>query len=52
MKKVTLLLVMFALTVNIAMAQSGEVQNAFTFNRQAQGSIELAENPKLRIRTC
>ncbi len=46
MKKVTLLLVMFALTVNIAMAQSGEVQNAFTFNRQAQGSIELAENHK------
>lgn len=46
MKKVTLLLVMFVFIANMAMAQSGEVQNAYTFNRQAQGSIELAENHK------
>lgn len=46
MKKLTLLLVMFAFLANVAMAQSGEVQNAYTFNRQAQDAINYAENHK------
>lgn len=50
MKKVTLLLVMFAFLANIAMAQSSEVQNAFNNNRQAQTCIEYAEQAKKQNR--
>lgn len=44
MKKLTLLLVMFAFMANVTMAQSGEVQNAYTNNRYAQQYIDEAKN--------
>lgn len=46
MKKLTLLFVMFAFLANVAVAQSGEVQNAYNNNRYAQQYIESAENFK------
>ena len=46
MKKVTLLLVMFAFLANVAMAQDSERQNANNNNRYAQQYIESAENFK------
>ena len=44
MKKLTLLLVMFAFMANVAMAQSSEVQNASTNNRYTQQYIDEAKS--------